>query len=61
MISDDDLPKAKAEEVFPRNITDLSISDLKDYICDLEEEITRVKADIEKKKASQDAAASFFK
>ncbi len=33
----------------------------KDYIEALEEEIKKVKTDIEKKKASQDAAASFFK
>ena len=57
----DDLPKAKPESVFPRNIEDISVSDLQKYICELEDEIARVKSDIKKKKASKDAAASFFK
>ena len=58
---DDDLPKPIPESVFPRNLVDLSVSDLQDYITELEEEIEKVKADIEKKKASEDAAAAFFK
>ncbi len=58
---DDDRPKAKPEMVFPRNIVDLSVSELNDYVIELKEEIIRVSCDIKKKKASQDAAASFFK
>ncbi len=57
----DDLPKAKPESIFPRNIEDISISGLQEYICELEDEIARVKIDIKKKKASKNAAASFFK
>ena len=57
----DDLPKPKPENVFPRAIDELSVSDLQEYIQELEEEIERVRIDIEKKKSSQDAAASFFK
>ncbi len=57
----DDLPKPKPESVFPRNIENLSVSDLGEYVGDLKEEIKRVEADMINKKASQDAAASFFK
>jgi uncharacterized small protein (DUF1192 family) len=57
---DEDLPKQKTGE-FPRNLETMSVSDLQDYISDLENEITRVKGDMSKKKASQDAAASVFK
>lgn len=58
---DDDLPKPKSDNQFPRNLENMSVSDLKEYIQDLEGEISRVKADIEKKQASQDAASSVFK
>ncbi len=62
MFFDDDLPKLKQEEIrFPRNIEDMSISELEKYIIELENEIDRVKADIKKKQAFKDAAASFFK
>ena len=57
---DDDLPKVKSSD-FPRDLETLSVSDLEEYITDLEGEITRVRDDIEKKKASQEAAASIFK
>lgn len=57
---DDDLPKKKSD-TFPRNLESLSVSDLQDYILELENEITRVKGDMEQKKASQDAASSVFK
>ncbi len=56
----DDLPKPKTAP-FPRNLTELSVQELAEYIVDLEGEIRRVQADIEKKKASQAAAALFFK
>ncbi len=57
---DDDLPKPKTA-AFPRNLETLSVSDLEEYIEELESEIVRVKADIDKKKASSDAASAFFK
>ncbi|MCB1783270.1 MAG: DUF1192 domain-containing protein [Alphaproteobacteria bacterium] len=58
---DDDLPKAKKTEDFPRNLELLSVSDLENYIEELESEISRVRQDIEKKNASRNAADSFFK
>lgn len=57
---DDELPKPKTSE-FPRNLENLSIDELKEYIEELKAEIQNAETDIEKKKASQDAAADFFK
>lgn len=57
----DDLPTKKTTADFPRDLTEMSISDLGDYIAELEGEIERVKADINTKKASQEAAAAAFK
>jgi uncharacterized small protein (DUF1192 family) len=58
---DDDRPKTKKTVDFPRVLTDMSVAELQDYILELKGEITRVEADITRKKASQDAAAKFFK
>jgi len=58
---DEDLPKPKYDNGLPRNLEDLSIDDLSEYISELETEIARVKVDMDKKKASSKAAASFFK
>ncbi len=58
---DDDLPKKKPESEFPRNLENMSVGDLEEYITELNAEIARVQSDIEKKKASHDAAASVFK
>lgn len=57
---DEELPIKKTTE-FPRNLDGLSVDELQDYIEDLKGEITRVESDIAKKKASADAASSFFK
>lgn len=57
---DEELPKPKTAE-FPRNLENMSVSELEDYITELKEEIGKAEADITKKKASQDAAASVFK
>lgn len=57
----DDLPKPKSDNSFPRNLDAMSVADLESYIGDLQAEIVRVQGDIQKKKASQDAANSVFK
>jgi uncharacterized small protein (DUF1192 family) len=57
---DDDRPKPKTQP-FPRNLVDMSVAELQEYIGELQAEITRTEADIAKKKASQAAAASVFK
>ncbi len=58
---DEDLPKPKCDNGLPRSLDDMSISDLEEYINDLEAEISRVRSDIDRKKASSQAADSFFK
>lgn len=57
---DDDRPKPKTS-TFPKNLEFLSVADLSEYIIELEAEIERVRLDIQKKKASLEAAASVFK
>lgn len=57
---EDDRPKPKTID-FPRKLDLLSISELEEYISLLRQEIGRCEADIIKKKASRDAAASVFK
>jgi len=58
----DDLPQNqnKAHD-FPRDLENMSISELEVYISDLQAEIARVQTDIAGKKASQEAAAAAFK
>ncbi|MCB1591500.1 MAG: DUF1192 domain-containing protein [Alphaproteobacteria bacterium] len=58
---DEDLPRKKSDAAFPRNLERLSVAELAEYIAELEGEIVRVRADMERKKASQDAASSLFK
>ena len=57
----DDAPPRKKKGFEKLNLVDMSVSELKDYIEELKEEITRVEQDIVKKQASQAAAASVFK
>lgn len=58
---DDDLPKKKPESEFPRNLENMSVDDLEEYVGELRNEIARVEMDMEKKRASRDAADSIFK
>ena len=57
---DDELPKPKTAE-FPRNLENMSVSELEGYVDELKAEITRAEDDITKKKATADAAALIFK
>ncbi len=43
------------------NLEDLSIENLKEYILELEEEIMRIKAEIDLKKSSISEAEKYFK
>lgn len=58
---DDDLPQIKKTAEFPRNLENMSVSELEEYVGELKEEIERAEGDIAKKKASQSAAADVFK
>ena len=58
---DEDLPQKKAGGEFPRNLDNMSVHELDEYIAALKAEIARVEQDIQKKRASQEAASSVFK
>ncbi len=57
----EDLPKIKPESVFPRDMENMSVHELNEYISELQEEIAKAEADIKEKQASKDAASSVFK
>ena len=59
MDEDDLLPRAKQPQ--KRNLAPLSIAELEAYIGELEEEITRVRADIVAKQAQRGGAEALFK
>ncbi len=56
---DDDLP-AKPKPAL-KNLAPMSMDELEKYIADMEKEIVRVREEMARKKAHQDAASSFFK
>ncbi|HYE51906.1 MAG TPA: DUF1192 domain-containing protein [Azospirillaceae bacterium] len=56
---DDLLPTKQPKK--PRDLSGLSIGELKDYIAAMEAEIARVRETITAKEASLNAAAAFFK
>lgn len=57
---DDDLdPRTK--KAVRKNLEPMSIDELGHYIKSMQEEIERVRAEMEKKKAYQQAASSIFK
>tara|TARA_Y100001001_G_scaffold158214_1_gene177365 strand:- start:687 stop:908 length:222 start_codon:yes stop_codon:yes gene_type:complete len=58
MFNDDDTPKSKAG---PKNLEPMSLDELEKYIAELKEEIVRTEAEITRKKAHAEAAASIFK
>lgn len=60
MFEDENEPRKKTAGV-KRNLVDMSVGELEEYIIELENEIKRAKDDIAKKKASQAAAAAIFK
>lgn len=59
MSFDDVAPKQKKRAL--KNLEELSIEALHDYIAEMEEEITRVREAITMKKAARQGAEAFFK
>ena len=51
----------KKKTIKKLNLEDLSIENLKEYILELEEEILRIKAEIDLKKSSISEAEKYFK
>ncbi|BEV46281.1 DUF1192 domain-containing protein [Afipia carboxidovorans] len=60
-IDDDDRPRPKLIHQIGQDLSLLSLDDLNERIAALEGEIERLKTEAAKKRASRDAAASFFK
>ncbi len=60
MFHDNDLdPKTKKPQ--PRDLENLSVEELAEYIVDLKDEIQRAEKDIQAKGAQKSAADAFFK
>ncbi len=58
----DDIAKPKTEgAVIGQNLERMSIDELQRLVTDLEQEIVRVQAEVERKKSIGDQAASVFK
>ena len=60
-IDDDDKPRKKITHEIGQDLSLLSVEDVEGRIDLLSTEIERLKADMVKKRASRDAANSFFK
>jgi uncharacterized small protein (DUF1192 family) len=58
---DEDAPKKKLTHEIGQDLTLLSAAELADRIAMLKDEIARLEADIEKKRAVKSAADLFFK
>jgi uncharacterized small protein (DUF1192 family) len=60
-IDEDDRPKKKSVHEIGQDLTLLSVEELSDRISLLHDEIARLQAALEKKRASRTAADQFFK
>lgn len=60
-IDPDDLPKKKVTHEIGQELSLLSVSELAERIGVLKDEITRLEAEMTRKRASQQAADSIFK
>ena len=56
----EEMPRPKANTEFPRNLDNMSIEELQEYIEELDTEKARVMADIKTKEASKSLADSVF-
>jgi uncharacterized small protein (DUF1192 family) len=54
-------PKAAAGAAIGENLTTLSVAELEARIADLEQEIARVRAELDTKRRHEDAASALFK
>ncbi len=60
-IDEDDRPKKKVAHEIGQDLTLLSVTELAERIGLLKDEITRLETEMERKRASQRAADTFFK
>lgn len=61
MFDELDAPTKKKQQIIGQPLDDFSVAELKDYIADLQAEITRAESDIQRKEQSAAAADSVFK
>jgi uncharacterized small protein (DUF1192 family) len=54
MFDEEMLPKKKKTAEFPRNLVDMSIAELEEYISEMKGEIARVEGDIAKPQIDTD-------
>ena len=59
MLEEDMLPQKQRAKL--KNLTDMSVAELEQYIEDMKAEIKRVEENIARKKAVMNAASSLFK
>ena len=59
--ADEDLPPRKRSRLEKLVLDTMGIDELRDYIAELKDEITRVEADIARKHSHRDAADAFFR
>jgi uncharacterized small protein (DUF1192 family) len=60
-IDPDDLPKKKIAHELGQDLSRLSVGELAERVGLLKQEITRLEAEMTKKRASEAAAGAFFK
>jgi uncharacterized small protein (DUF1192 family) len=60
-LEDDDRPKKKLVHEIGQDLALLSVEELRDRIALLNDEVVRLQAALEKKRASRSAADQFFK
>ncbi len=61
MFLDDDLAREKHPQTFPRKLDGMAVEHMREYIRELEEEIAKVKAEIDKRGGAKAQAESLFK
>lgn len=61
MFDDEELPKHKQPQPFPRKLEGMAVEHMKDYRAELEAEIRKIDAEIEKRGGVRAAAEDFFK
>ena len=61
MFLDDDLPKDKLPQTFPRKLDGLSVTQMKDYKVELLVEIAKIDKEIEARGGMKNAAEDLFK
>ncbi len=57
---DDEIAKSKRPQLFPRNLEGLGVAEMQGYIADLEAEIAKVNAEIDKRGGMKSAAEALF-